>query len=351
MKKIEYKTNVFLNINDEYRIEINGQKNEYEQFTKRSSFVKYLKENYRSAYSRLNDQKTRTMYKGDWDAFIVITSGQWAGSFAMVNTLESIMSRYDSSKKRNAWTITKGNKANDVEGFSPFDKQKWTINKDYEKFTKKVVSGSVNHFYSAKKIHGDQAMPRLASLLALYSDEEIEQLLHMRNEVLERKEMNKASKNNSNVSSIDIDEFNNILEMYDNPEVEVSVESTVSVVSEVSTESEVSEVSVESEVSEVSTVSEASEVSEVSTESNDRRDLCKMFCDHFEIEHHIVANVLKRVQYSMEQDKFYKQAVPQIQVSKFNCVSDWLNSIQERRNEIAREYYKDFDWDSIDLAA
>ncbi|PKQ78978.1 hypothetical protein CJP16_09500 [Aeromonas sobria] len=177
MKVIKIKTEVVMNIRDEYRIVINGEVPAHQQFDTIKQMKKYAKENdFVKTYNRLDHRNSCSFYNQEiFSKVILITEGEFVGSFACVNDMGGLMSRLDNSAKRNAWTMTRGNKGNNVEGHSDFDKTRWVINKNYESFTKQSIEGkgSLNHFKQSKKLHGDSWKFRLAQFMATLSDAEL----------------------------------------------------------------------------------------------------------------------------------------------------------------------------------
>jgi hypothetical protein len=177
MKVIKIKTEVVMNIRDEYRIVINGEVPAHQQFDTIKQMKKYAKENdFVKTYNRLDHRNSCGLYNQEnFSKVILITEGEFVGSFACVNDMGGLMSRLDNSAKRNAWTMTRGNKGNNVEGHSDFDKTRWVINKNYESFTKQSIEGkgSLNHFKQSKKLHGDSWKFRLAQFMATLSDAEL----------------------------------------------------------------------------------------------------------------------------------------------------------------------------------
>ncbi|PSV30324.1 hypothetical protein [Photobacterium sp. GB-72] len=192
MKTIKFKTEVSLNINNEYRITINSQKVDYIQFPTKKALIAFSKANtntpeMKRVYSRLRHRNTLKYYKGEYDMFILVTSGVHKGSFACVNSMEGLMTRLTDGK----FTMTRGNKGNNVEGFGEtFDKVRWTINKNYENFTKQSVEGKgkLNHFNQAKKMHEGSWKVRLAQFLATISEEELNEVMLERQHIIERKD-------------------------------------------------------------------------------------------------------------------------------------------------------------------
>ena len=215
--KIQHKTEVALNINGEYRISINEQKHTYEWFSTKTEFMRYVKENFKSVHSRLRDAKTLSKYKGDWDAYIIITSGEYKSSFAMVNQLGSVMSRFDSTKTRNAWTMTSGKKARAVEGQgNHFDVRQWSINKDYEKFTKQKVNGRKNQFGVAAEVHGKEWENALAEMLVSCTEEERNKVYRLvQVKLLKRKESEEETKQQLSEHDLSVDA---IISMIDEPQ-------------------------------------------------------------------------------------------------------------------------------------
>lgn len=191
MKTIEIKTEVTMNIRDEYRIEINGVKQTYKTFPTAKAMKKFAKENeFTKTYNRLDHRSSCGLYnKEKYDVVILITRGKYAGSFACVNDMGGLMSRLDNTKTRGAWTMTAGNSANDVSKFSEFDKTRWTINKDYEKFKAQATTGkgSLNHFAQAKKLHDSTWKMRLAQFMATLTDEELAEVGMERQHIIERR--------------------------------------------------------------------------------------------------------------------------------------------------------------------
>lgn len=191
MKTIEIKTEVTMNIRDEYRIEINGVKQTYKTFPTVKAMKKFAKENeFTKTYNRLDHRSSCGLYnKEKYDVVILITRGKYAGSFACVNDMGGLMSRLDNTKTRGAWTMTAGNSANDVSKFSEFDKTRWTINKDYEKFKAQATTGkgSLNHFAQAKKLHDSTWKMRLAQFMATLTDEELAEVGMERQHIIERR--------------------------------------------------------------------------------------------------------------------------------------------------------------------
>ncbi|MGL5396286.1 hypothetical protein [Aeromonas veronii] len=177
MKSIKFKTEVHMNIRDEYRVTINGDTPAHAQFDTIKQMKKYAKENgFIKTFNRLDHRNSCNFYNAEkFSKVILITEGEFAGSFACVNDMGGLMSRLDNSAKRNAWTMTRGNKGNNVEGHTDFDKTRWVINKDYEAFTKQSTEGkgSLNHFKQAKKLHDDSWKFRLAQFMATLSDAEL----------------------------------------------------------------------------------------------------------------------------------------------------------------------------------
>ncbi len=166
-----------MNIRDEYRVTINGDTPAHAQFDTIKQMKKYAKENgFIKTFNRLDHRNSCNFYNAEkFSKVILITEGEFAGSFACVNDMGGLMSRLDNSAKRNAWTMTRGNKGNNVEGHTDFDKTRWVINKDYEAFTKQSTEGkgSLNHFKQAKKLHDDSWKFRLAQFMATLSDAEL----------------------------------------------------------------------------------------------------------------------------------------------------------------------------------
>lgn len=188
MKKLQYDIQVNLNINNEYRITISDSKPKYKQFGNLKELKKFVNtEEFIHIYKRLRHRSTLNFYNGEYDAFILITSGKHKGSFCCVSDLSCLMTRYnEEGKKGDKWTMTKSNKVNHVSGHSAYDQKRWAVNKPYEDFKTKIANGKVNHFRQAYDLHqkdNNDADQRLAQMLATLSPEQIANIMALQNEI------------------------------------------------------------------------------------------------------------------------------------------------------------------------
>ncbi|ELI5882485.1 hypothetical protein RRL34_004251 [Vibrio parahaemolyticus] len=181
MNKLENPVQISLNKNNQYRIEIDGKAQQCETLHSRKVFRKFLENNFKQSFTLVRDTKTAKMYPDEFHTYIVITEGDFKGSFACINDLGALMSLFDKDgKKGEKWIITTGNPCNDVADFSEYDAKRWIVNKPYEKFQAKVAQGKQNHFFSALKLYKRDCKDRgvvlsaIASLLAMLSEEERE---------------------------------------------------------------------------------------------------------------------------------------------------------------------------------